>query len=124
MSVSLSMDVRTGFGAEMVVAVRGEIDHATIDRFRDGLAAALAQRPQHLCVDLGLVSFMDSMGFSALVVTQRAAMAAGARFSVTNPSPFVYRALHIMGLLDQLNVTPVAPPQSTPQPGIRHPPQP
>ncbi|MGC9665056.1 STAS domain-containing protein [Planosporangium sp. 12N6] len=87
----------------MMVDVRGELDLASIAVLRDDLAArVVAMRPPRVVVDLGLVTFMDSMALSALISVQRSARSVGATLQVTNPSPFVARLLQSAGVAEAL----------------------
>ena len=52
------------------------------------------------------VTFIDSLGLSALVAGYQAAGRVGARFTVANPAPFVYRQLAISGLADLFGCRP------------------
>jgi anti-sigma B factor antagonist len=59
----------------LVVAVSGEIDVLTVDRFRAAVAAGFDQLPDGavLVVDLTQLSFLGSAGLQALVDATRAA---------------------------------------------------
>lgn len=98
--MSLSLDTRIRLDHEVVIAVRGEVDAVTVGELRRGVHLALTtHRPHHLLVDLAMVTFMDSMGIGTLISAQRAARELGCRLTVADPSPFIYRTLHMMGLL-------------------------
>lgn len=81
-----------------VVALRGELDIVSAD----GLADALVEvAGSSLVIDLSGLTFMDSSGISALVVTRNRILANGpGRFVVTRPSEIVRMTLEIVGLSD------------------------
>jgi anti-anti-sigma factor len=87
----------------VVVDVRGELDLASTAALRDELSArVIAMRPPRVVVDLGLVTFMDSMALNALLSVQRNARRVGASLRVVNPSPFVAQLLATAGVADAL----------------------
>ncbi|BCB91354.1 STAS domain-containing protein [Phytohabitans suffuscus] len=92
--------VHRGGGVRLVVA--GEVDIVSAGQFRQYLAGALDTRPAALTVDLGGVTFLDSMGLSALVHTHRRAHDEGIPFTVADPQPQVRRLLDVTGLLTVL----------------------
>ena len=72
--------VPTGAGAVTVVGVGGEVDLYSIGGLDELLRHALADRPRHLVVDLGAVTFCDVRGirlFTQLVPAHAAAVDAG-----------------------------------------------
>ena len=96
--MALSTDLRTGHTGDVTLTLRGEIDQATIGQFREGLDRAFAAGSPNICVDLGLVTYADSVAFGALVAARRRAAESGAQLSLANLSPFVDRAIRLMGL--------------------------
>jgi anti-anti-sigma factor len=67
---------------------------------RDAVAAVLARtRPAQINLNLRLVSFIDSVGISALVAGFQTAQVSGVKLLVTEPSRFVHRQLWVTGLL-------------------------
>jgi anti-sigma B factor antagonist len=84
-----------------IIDVRGELDVTTVSAFRTVLVDTITrERPASVIVDMLHVSFMDSTGIGALVIGYNAARELGAKFMVRNPSPFVFRQLHITGLTE------------------------
>jgi anti-sigma B factor antagonist len=82
------------------VRLRGEIDVDTAGEVRDAVAAVLAKtRPAQVNLNLRLVSFIDSVGISALVAGFQTAQVSGVKLVVTEPSRFVHRQLWVTGLL-------------------------
>ena len=97
---SFIVDVATA-GDESFVTCSGEFDIATADRFREGIAQALAADSRHLHVDCSGVSFIDSIGISSLahLVTLAAREGVEVRF---NFSERVLRVLETSGLIERL----------------------
>lgn len=88
-----------------IIDVRGELDVTTVSAFRTVLVDTITkQQPARVVVDMLHVTFMDSTGIGALVVGYNTARELGADFVVHNPSPFVYRQLHITGLTEVFGI--------------------
>src|SRR5215207_1290717 len=94
---------RTRVGGEACVAVAGEVDVDTAPRMRDALLEAIAEG-EAVFVDLGSVTFMDSVGLSALIVARHAADARGLPLRLRNVPPRVLKLLTLTGLDDWLTV--------------------
>lgn len=91
------------------LAVAGEVDMAVTAALLDALlCAGLAAGGPDLVVDLREVTFLDSMGISALVDARNRLAAEGVAMRVTNPNPFIRRTLAIAGVSDHLGVAPAA----------------
>jgi anti-sigma B factor antagonist len=83
----------------LVVEASGEVDFGNAGKLRQALVEMVGRvRPPRVVVDLSRVTFLDSVGISALVAGYRAAAGLGAGFTVRDPSPFVLRQLAITGL--------------------------
>jgi anti-sigma B factor antagonist len=54
-----------------VVAVRGELDAASEEQFRDAVSRAIDERNRPLIVDLSRCSFIDSISIGILCAAQR-----------------------------------------------------
>jgi anti-sigma B factor antagonist len=67
------------------VEVVGELDAASAPALRDTVRKTLEPAPERLVVDLGGVTFMDSMGLAAVLAAARAAAAEGVGFGVLSP---------------------------------------
>ncbi len=82
------------------IRLRGEIDVDTAGEVRDAVAEVLTHsRPAQIKLNLRLVTFIDSVGISALVAGFQTAQVSGVKLVVTEPSRFVHRQLWITGLL-------------------------
>jgi anti-sigma B factor antagonist len=100
------MTTRRQADGAIVVDIRGTLDAATVDALRETLVGALhAERPITMIVDLTFVTFMDSLGVSALVTGYNAARETGTRFVLRNPSEFVHRQLRVTGLAEMFGLS-------------------
>jgi anti-sigma B factor antagonist len=84
----------------VTVALRGEVDVATVDQVRVALTDAIAAAPGAIVVDLSGLSFIDSTGLGALVFGFQRARDAGISFRLTRPSRGVHQILVLSGLLE------------------------
>ena len=71
--------------AGTVLAVRGELDVATVERLRDEVDAALGGVPARLWLDLSGTAFIDSTGCRELVRAAKGAAAAGVGVELVVP---------------------------------------
>ena len=100
------LDVRPLGPRRVLVAVRGDLDVATVDALEDALAA---QRPEHLdvVVDFSELAFMDSTGISLLIRTQTEAERMGWEFVVRPELQYeVRRLFETMGMFEYLTFVP------------------
>jgi anti-anti-sigma factor len=87
-------------GDVVEISVSGEIDLENANDLREAIGKSLVTRkPNLIRVDLGDVSFIDSVAVGALVAGHQTAAVSGVRLVVTNPSEFVYRTLYISGVV-------------------------
>lgn len=90
----------------MVLRVDGEIDLATVEVLRAGLADAVAQGVPLVVVDLEAVGFLGSVGLSALVNAHEIATESGGRLVVAvSPMRPAMRTIQVTGLTELLSVT-------------------
>jgi anti-sigma B factor antagonist len=82
------------------VALRGEIDVATVDQVRVALTDAIASRPRAIVVDLADLSFIDSTGLGALIFGFQRARDADIAFRLARPTRGVRQVLVLSGLLE------------------------
>jgi anti-sigma B factor antagonist len=85
-------------GADVVVAVHGEIDLYTAPGLHAELDRALAGGPRRLIVDLSGVDFCDSTGANVLLAAHRTAADEGGELVLAAPRPVVRKILHVTGL--------------------------
>ncbi|PZM89627.1 MAG: anti-anti-sigma factor [Actinobacteria bacterium] len=98
--MSLSIVTSTLPGGVIEIAPRGEIDMDTAHEVREAIAEVLTKgRPTRIQLNMRLVTFIDSVGISAMVAGFQAAKVSGVELVVTEPSRFVHRQLWVTGLL-------------------------
>lgn len=98
MSLAIEM-TRSGTGV-VEISPRGDIDVDTAHEVREAVAGLLARsRPFRIELNLRAVTFIDSVGISALVAGFQTAEVSGVKLVVTRPSRFVHRQLWVTGLL-------------------------
>ncbi len=86
-------------GGRVVVRIGGECDAATLDRLNNALAEAVELRPAELLVDLGGVTFLDSLTVASLMIAAKRVRAHGGSFRVVHAGAGeVRRAFEIIGL--------------------------
>jgi anti-anti-sigma factor len=100
LALSLSIETSVLSGAVVELSPRGEIDVDTAHEMKEAVSAVLAgSRPIRIELDMHEVTFIDSIGISALVAAFQLASVSGVKLAVTRPSRFVHRQLWITGLL-------------------------
>ena len=98
--MSLSITTSTLASGAVEVSPRGEIDVENAYSIRDAVAAQLADdRPERIELNMQNVTFIDSVGISALVGAHQLAGISGVKLVVTRPSRFAHRQLWVTGLL-------------------------
>jgi anti-anti-sigma factor len=98
--VSLSIVTSALPGGVVEIAPRGEIDVDTAHEVREAVTEALAKdRPRRIELNMRLVTFIDSVGISAMVAGFQTAKVSNVDLVVTEPSRFVHRQLWVTGLL-------------------------
>jgi anti-sigma B factor antagonist len=81
------------------VAVRGEIDVATSPQLRNELNALIARGAQHITIEFGGVSFVDSSGLGVLVGTYKRLREEGnGTIRIVDAQPSVRKVFEITGL--------------------------
>lgn len=100
--MTLSMTTRTVATAETTVEVApaGEIDVENAYMIKDAVVSAMAElSPRRIELNMQSVTFIDSVGISALVSAHQMAGISGIKLVVTRPSRFAHRQLWVTGLL-------------------------
>lgn len=92
----LSWTVHRSSGVSTVV-VEGEIDLSVVDALRAAMEQAISQ-DANVVVDLGGVTFLDSLGLRLLLEAKRSAEARGGAFSVGSTSAAVERVFEVTGV--------------------------
>jgi anti-sigma B factor antagonist len=91
---------------ESCLAVTGEIDMSTADSFIEQARALIDAGTSVLVLDLGEVTFCDSLGVAALVRIYKYGMASGSRVRLVNLRTHVAHILEISGLDQVFEVEP------------------
>src|SRR3954451_392851 len=102
------------------VSPSGEIDVENAYEVREAVAAQLSD-PQLARIELNLhdVTFIDSVGISALVAAFQLAAVSEVKLIVTRPSRFAHRQLWVTGLLGLFgNPQPAAERADTAEPAV------
>ena len=98
--MTLSITTSTLPSGVVEVSPMGEIDVENAYGIRDAVADQLAAgRPERIELDMHGVTFIDSVGISALVAAFQLASVSGVKLVVTRPSRFAHRQLWVTGLL-------------------------
>ncbi|MDH2427045.1 STAS domain-containing protein [Sphaerisporangium sp. TRM90804] len=97
---------RRAFGDAVVVAVEGELDLFTAPFLREEVRDAIKKDSNHLVLDLGELSFMDSSGLSVLIEAWRLATGEGGGVTLAAPQAPVARILRTTGLDRRIKVYP------------------
>jgi anti-sigma B factor antagonist len=96
----LSIMTSTLAGGAVEIAPNGEIDVENAYEIREAVAALLAgPHPNRIELNMQHVTFIDSVGISALVGAFQLASISGVKLVVTRPSRFAHRQLWVTGLL-------------------------
>ena len=90
---------RQGTSDRRIVKLTGVLDINTAADLRAEITSLLEgrHRPSVIEVDLGGVTFVDSLGLGTLVVGRRICADMGVRMAVRNPSQVVTRLLEVSG---------------------------
>lgn len=98
--MTLSITTSTLADGAVEVSPRGEIDVENAYEIREAVAAQLAEgRTARIELNMRHVTFIDSVGISALVGAHQLAGISGVKLIVTRPSRFAHRQLWVTGLL-------------------------
>lgn len=98
--MSLAIEITRSGAGVVEISPRGDIDVDTAYELREAVANLLAHsRPFRIELNLRAVTFIDSVGISALVAGFQTAEVSGVKLVVTRPSRFVHRQLWVTGLL-------------------------
>jgi anti-sigma B factor antagonist len=92
----------------VVVTVAGEIDAFTAPRLVDALRAATAEAPEHVILDLQLVTFSSSAGVNALITSREYTARRGVDLHLVGVpgNRWVTRVLDLTGLTAQFTTHP------------------
>jgi len=85
-----------------VIALAGELDLASVEATRAGIAERLTEQPTRVTFDLEKLTFMDSSGIALLVQISNDS----GPVRLINVSPIVHRVLEATGLLEHFGLAP------------------
>ena len=80
-----------------VLALRGELDVATVPRLADPLREAIAAGKTAVVIDLGELTFLDSTGLMVLLNALRRVVRQGGNLVIVCTNPTVLRLFDITG---------------------------
>ena len=88
----------------LVLSLRGELDITCREQVEPALLAALSSA-QEVVVDLGNVTFCDSIGLTMFIDAHERAEADGKRLVLRNLLPNVWRVFDVTGVYERLHIT-------------------
>jgi anti-sigma B factor antagonist len=91
-------------GADLNLALQGELDIASSKRLEDELLRLEQEAPAMITLDLQGVTFIDSTGLSTLINADGRARKADRRLQIVAGSGAARRILRTVGLLERLDV--------------------
>jgi anti-sigma B factor antagonist len=96
----------------VTVAVRGEVDIATVELLYAGIQHGLHKKPEHLSVYLSDVSFFGATGLHALLEARRRAQEQSAALVLCAPSRPVLTVLGLARLDEVFEIEDELPPEA------------
>jgi stage II sporulation protein AA (anti-sigma F factor antagonist) len=92
-------------GEQLLIRVRGEIDHHSAAAIRNGIDSALFEkRPRRLILDMSAVTFMDSSGLGLIMGRLSVVRELGGELTVKDPSEAIGRIIRLAGMEDVINI--------------------
>lgn len=93
-------------GGTVVVRIAGDLDVATAPQLEHGLSGLIdGQGNLSIRVELGEVTFIDSIGLTTLVRALRQVRDRGGDLVLANPTPTTLRVLELVGLTQVFRIT-------------------
>jgi len=87
-----------------VVQPSGQLDMETAPRLRAAIEQLIRGGDRRIVVDLGRLTFCDSIGLSTLVVAHRTCAEDGGYLRLARPTPFILNLLTVIGVRDAIQV--------------------
>ena len=81
-----------------VVEVDGDVDIHTAGMVRDAVYRLLDEGHGHFVLDLGFVTFLDSMGLGAIIAAAKRVMGRGGSLRISAAPPRIFRVFEVTGL--------------------------
>jgi anti-sigma B factor antagonist len=91
----LEVDELAADEATLVIALTGELDVATVERFNAAVQRAVSNGAAAVVADLTRLTFLDSSGLAAMLGALRSLDHAGSRLVVACANPTVLRVFEI-----------------------------
>ncbi|MFF4763829.1 STAS domain-containing protein [Streptomyces sp. NPDC001292] len=115
-NLMVSYDVVNGW---TVVEVDGEVDTHTVPMIREGVIKLLDEGHHHFVLDLGFVTFMDSMGLGVIVAITKRVREHDGSLRIASVSGRILRILDLSGMRESYEIYPstAEATQSVPSPG-------
>jgi anti-sigma B factor antagonist len=98
-----SLHVDSHQAGHLVVSVRGELDLAGRDEVEPGILAAV-HTATAVVLDLGDLTFCDSIGIALLLEASEQAEGSGCHLTIRNLLPNIWRLLEIAGVHERLTI--------------------
>lgn len=95
-NVSVKIEVNNGV---INAYLDGELDHHTAKVMREEIDGAVESNiPSQLILDFKDITFMDSSGIGLVMGRYKLLSKFGGELIITNPSPQIYKVMHLAGL--------------------------
>jgi anti-anti-sigma factor len=99
------LDVAASEGTETVLALRGDLDPATVPQLEAAItAAAEAGAVERIVLDLAGLTFLDSSGLRTFVTARESLAGDGIQLALRRPTSNVVRLLDVTGLAEIIDV--------------------
>ena len=89
-----------------LVVLAGELDDATVPTLRNALLDPIEHLKDHLVLDIGMLTFLDSSGLGLFVSVHKKLESKGCSLTIFAPTPMARRVLEITGLTEILTIQP------------------
>jgi anti-sigma B factor antagonist len=115
-SMMVSYDVVNGW---TVVEIDGEVDAHTASMIREAVIRLLDEGHRHFVLDLGFVTFMDSMGLGVVVAITKRIREREGSLRIASVSSRILRIFDLTGMRESYEIYPSSAEaaQSVPSPG-------
>jgi anti-sigma B factor antagonist len=87
-----------------IVQPNGQLDIETAHRLERALERLIEAGDVRIVVDLGRLTFCDSIGLSALILAHRLCADKGGYLRLARPNPFLLNLLTVVGVRDSVEV--------------------
>ncbi|MEQ4299911.1 STAS domain-containing protein [Plantactinospora sp. B6F1] len=108
---AFAIELDPGPDQTLIVRLVGALDMDNADALHETLHRALRHRFRRVTVDLSQVTFCDSSGIGALLLSHAEADRIGCRLIAVAPRPFVRRVFELTGVTGLLGLDPPSIPE-------------